>query len=224
MRHGIVILLASVLLAACQQPGATKNPADSAVQAGLPETGDDSAGQSRYFAAETDDLRKQIVTGLVGACFSHYQVEPAFNACLRKDIVRVFDDSGQAQKRCGGVSNIDEFTSCVLDRNIALDLLHRIDAPTPTDADFWTSKEKLKAVVEEAVVSGSIENCGTFQSRSAAEACIDRWLTSKLSLPASLLEKCPTGSNDTERGKCLAEAASIRFVQEHVGRLSEMST
>jgi hypothetical protein len=74
------------------------------------------------------------------------------------------------------------------------------------------------------VVSGSIENCGTLKVKSAAETCIDRWLTSKLSLPANLLERCPTGSNDTERGKCLAEAASIRFVQEHVGRLSEMST
>jgi hypothetical protein len=74
-----------------------------------------------------------------------------------------------------------------------------------------------------AIMIGSAENCGGFHVKTAAQTCIDHWLTSKLELPPELLKRCPTGVDDFARGECIGDAASIRFLRTHLPRLSGTS-
>jgi hypothetical protein len=227
MRYRFFVLLIAMALGACQQPGGAKNPAATPdARADLPTTPNDGTGGARppkYFPVEFGELRKQYLSGLISACFANFQNKPAYNACLRKGVVETFDDSGKAKEGCGANREIDDFSSCVLERNLALDMLHRLDAPTPTGSDFWTSKASMKAAIMKAILIGSAENCGAFHVKSAAQTCTDRWLTSKLDIPPELLQKCPTGTDDIARGECIGDAASIRFLRTHLPRLTGTS-
>jgi hypothetical protein len=225
MHCRLIALLLATALAACQQPsGGNGMAATSDAQADLPAMSDNCIGAAkppRFFPVEFGKLREQFLSGLVNACFAGFQDKPVYDACLRKGILETFDDSGKAQAGCGGNREIGDFSNCVLEHNLALDMLHRLGAPTPAGPDFWSSKQSMKNAILKAIAVGSAENCGAFHVRSAALTCIDRWVTSKLDIPPDLLQKCPTGTDDVARGECIGDATSIRFLRTHLPRLYE---
>jgi hypothetical protein len=67
-----------------------------------------------------------------------------------------------------------------------------------------------------------VANCGSYTKESAILACSDHWLTASLAIPDALSRKCPTDMKDRERGVCLGQAASLRFMRDHIPRLSGM--
>ncbi|HVO03461.1 MAG TPA: hypothetical protein VMT54_14740 [Candidatus Cybelea sp.] len=181
-------------------------------------------GASKYFGPELSAVQEGFAAGLAEACFTHIEVKPDFDTCLRAHIVSAFDDSGLGQQNCAVKANLDEFGDCVVIGNEAIDVLRRLGSDVPSAPGFWTDPAVADGLLRKAVVLGATDNCGKSQSPSAARDCIDHWLTAKLAIPDALEKKCPTKAGAPERNVCLIEASTIRFRQEHLPRLSAIST
>ncbi|MDQ7248220.1 hypothetical protein [Dongia sedimenti] len=218
-----------LFLAACQQP-----PAPGPAAAGsetfienrdIPQDWSARGGEqkSKYFEAEMTDVRKRMISGLLGGCYSHLQNRGEMEACLRKGLVDTFDDSGQGRSNCKSQTDIDGFTDCIVLGNMAVDLAKRLDANIKVDPAVWTGRRPFADFLGKIVVVSTIAACGDAKTEASATTCMFDYLQSKLTVPEALTKKCGHDLSTGERGSCLAQAATVRFLQEHIARLPGLS-
>lgn len=221
MRFWLLGLL-MLTVAACQAPadrGAVPAGSAAAKDAAL-----DTKDAPSFFAPELSDLRFQIAAGLQEACFPHNQLWTEYEGCLRRHIVDAFDDSGLGGQRCADKAKINDFGNCVVNGNAALDVMHRLGATPPTEQSYWSDNKAMNRMLQKATVLGALGHCPGLGTVPAMRACADRWLVSRLGIPSDLAGRCPTSPDDPRRGECLYQAISIRYMQDHVARLTAIST
>ena len=221
MRFWLLGLL-MLAVAACQAPAGRQGApagAASAKNAAL-----DTQDAPSFFASELSDLRFQIAAGLQEACFPHNQRWTEYDGCLREHIIDAFDDSGLGEKRCASKAKINDFGNCIVNGNAALDVMHRLGAAAPSEQSYWSDNQAMNRMLQKATVAGALDHCPGLDTVAAVRACADRWLVSRLSIPSDLADRCPANPGDPRRGECLYQAISIRYMQDHVARLTAIST
>jgi hypothetical protein len=217
-------ILGMLVLAACQQGPATGTaPADSAVGARSdnkdipPDWNGAGEGQeSKYFPAEFKSTRNQMVATMVGGCYQHLRDKADLDRCLRKELVATFDESGEGKRYCEPRLDIDAYTDCVILGNVAVDLARRLDSKVEVDPAIWSGRRAFADFLGKVAVTGAMSACGDVKTEASATACMFDWLLSKLSLPEAMSKKCSPDLVAEERGACLGQAATIRFVQDHL--------
>jgi hypothetical protein len=225
--RGLIALLAVLFLAGCQQlasqDGHSPRTADSA-DASPSSSEFDTMPQEHtsYFEAEAKDLRAHLAADLTTDCYRHLGSSEDFDKCSRAGIVKTFDDSGEGNPNCSKFSGLDAFADCVVTGNAILDAANRLSGPSKPDPKFWTNRRTMDQAFIYSVVKGGTDTCGKFTEKSALLTCIDRWLQSRLELPQQLMSKCPSEVGGDDRGRCLGEAFMVKFMQEHIGRLSTL--
>ena len=218
-----MILLAALLLAACQQTGA----GDKARLA----SGDTEAGGKRslrYFEPEFVDLRAQMIDKLFSACMTHVSATDVMNKCLRDRFASAFDDSHLGRKNCDYHTELGDFIGCVAIGNTFIDVRRRLADNSPVPSGYWSGGHAMVDAVIQSMVARGTESCGKEGSTAEQTTCFDRWYEDRLQLPENLIDRCPeaapgSGSERTDREGCLIEAIIIRFMQDHIPRLDAIS-
>jgi hypothetical protein len=54
--------------------------------------------------------------------------------------------------------------------------------------------------------------------------CLDGLLTDKLDMPSDLLDRCPHGLVNSDRQECFGQAIALRYIRDHVPRVSGLGT
>jgi hypothetical protein len=211
------------LLAACQQPTGTTQPSSSAANSlnDMP-FGAAKSGKMRFFEPEADALGKQLVAGLIEACFNQIADQDRLHGCMRERLAAAFDDSGKGRDQCGHFSDIDAFADCVLVGNVVLQIRHRLDDDTPVAPDFWASRQTMLQAMLKSVLIGAMTNCTGTASEDALVACTDKWFTRQLALPDEFMRRCDAHLSDDDHEACLGEGITVQFMREHIGRLSAL--
>jgi len=233
MRRWLAVL-GLLFLAACQPaPGTTtasapsslsKMPDGSDVPSSWEELGTDGKQKSKYFPAEQKETNNRMVVALIADCYGKLGDKPALDRCLRQDLVAKFDDSGQGKEECAGQAELDPYVACILMGNIIIDFARRIDSEVDIEKSLWNGPRAFSDFIDKVVVSNAIAACNDEQTELAATRCTFDWLISRLALPEALVKKCSQDLAARERTICIAEAASIRFMNEHVSRAPGSST
>jgi hypothetical protein len=203
------LILAALILAACQQSGDTVSPASDAK--------DHRA--LRYFEPEFQALQNQMLLNLADACQSRAAVAASFDRCLREHVATAFDDSGEGRIQCAFHEQFGAFLDCVAMGNTFIDMMRRMTDTSPVPTGFWTGGEIMIRTLSRSIVSKGVANCRSEAAQSSLGDCIDRWFEDRLDLATTLTRRCPSGPDDA-RKSCLVEAVMIRYMQDHVPRLS----
>jgi len=221
-----VFVFGLLFLAACQQAPATGTAHSAAANSSsgysdLPEDWSPSGNvkESKYFAAEQNDVSKRLAAGLFGGCYRYAGDNTAMDRCLRKGLIDAFDDSGQGRRNCKSLSALDAFTDCVVLGNAAVEMLRRMDSKVQIDPADWAGRRSLADVMGKVAVTSGIMACGDAKTESTADKCLFDWYQDKLAVPETLARKCNADLSPHDRGACLGEASIIRYMQDHVARL-----
>jgi hypothetical protein len=201
------LILAALVLAGCQQAG----PAAPAPEAGKKAL--------RFFEPEFAALQNQMLLGLADACQTHAAVAAQFDRCLRERVTAAFDDSGEGRTHCASRADFGEYLDCVATGNTFIDIMRRMTDTAPLPADFWNGGETMIQTLSRSIVSKGVANCPDEATAPALGQCIDRWFEDHLALASSFTKRCPTDP-DENRKVCLVEAVMVRFMQDHVPRLT----
>ena len=205
----VIILLAALFLAACQQAGG--NAPALAKDPNKPES-------LRFFEPELVALQNQLVVNLAEACQAQANAGQQFDRCLRERVSAAFDDSGEGSKNCAFHTAFLEFLDCVALGNTLIDVMRRITDTTPLPAGFWSDGDTMFKTLSRSIIKRGVANCEQADSK-ALGTCIDRWFEDRMQLTATLTARCPSDAPG-DRNACLFEAVMIRFMQDHVPRLS----
>jgi hypothetical protein len=208
----VCLLLMALLLAGCQQAGSA-----------APDAGDELARDRehhalRFFEPEFAALQKQMLVNLVDACVSHAEATVLFDRCLRERVANAFDDSGEGRKQCAFHAEFGEFVDCVAMGNTFLDVMHRMTDTEAPPAGFWSGDDAMVRALSRSIVSNGVANCRSAADGPALNRCIDGWFEDHLQLSADLTRRCPEEAE--ARSACLVEAVMIRFMRDHVPRLT----
>jgi len=218
--------LALLLVAACQQPGAESGAA-SKTAAGAPTTSQfhfDDSNQKQFFPDEIAAMQRELTSRMVDACFSKMTERSNLEQCWRDRLADAFDDSGKGRGACAHFTDTKEYSECLAVGNTVLDVRRRLNDTTPVSAKFWSSPDEMvKAFIKSILIQGA-DSCGLNKSEAAAMDCLDHWLTDKLDMPSELLDRCPHGLANGDRQACFGQAVALRYMREHVGRISGTST
>lgn len=205
---GLILLL---LLTGCQQTG-SQRPADAA-------DGGGGQGRLRFFEPEFAALQGEMMFNLADACQTRSDDVQLFDRCLRDRVASAFDDSGEGRKNCAFHAGFGAFLGCVAMGNTFIDVMHRIADDSPLPHGFWTGDDAMIRALSRSIASRGVTNCADSASQEELDGCIGRWFEQRLELASSLTERCPSGDAEG-RNTCLVEAVTIRFMQDHVPRLS----
>jgi hypothetical protein len=221
-------ILGLLLLAACQQPAA-KAPADTAFGVDTKDIPTDwsapgEAKESKYFAEEFKTMRARMVVVMFGGCYKEMRDPAALDRCLRSELVETFDDSGQGERYCENQSNIDNYTDCIVLGNVVVDAVRRLDAKVEIDPAVWSGRRGFADFFGKVAVVGAVTACIDAKTEYTATTCMFDWLLAKLDLPEAIAQKCSADLVAEERGTCIGQAATIRFVQDHLSRAGGLST
>jgi hypothetical protein len=202
-------IVAALLLTACQQagPNATASNPDPSHQG------------YRFFAAEFAALQNEMLVSLADACQTRAGEADLFDRCLREHVAGAFDDSGEGRTHCAFHAGFGEFVDCVAMGNTFIDLMRRMTDTAPVPDGFWNGGESMIRALSRSIVSKGVANCRSEVSGPTLNRCIDRWFEEHLGLAPDLTSRCPPDTDDA-RTACLVEAMMIRYLQDHVPRLS----
>jgi hypothetical protein len=205
------VIIAALILAACQQTGpstaAQGNAADRTHQ------------PLRFFEPEFAALQNQMLIGLAEACRTRASEATLFDHCLRERVSSAFDDSGEGRVQCAFHTGFGDFVDCIAMGNTFIDLMHRMTDTSPLPNGFWKGGDAMVRTLSSSIVSKGVANCRAEATAPTLNLCIDHWFEEHLALASSLTERCPP-EKDEARTSCLVEAVMIRFMQDHVPRLS----
>ena len=222
-----LVAAAALLLAACQQPSDLQSKPSAPVVAPAPQDsigGDTTSYGVKYFSPEAHEIGRKIGEGLFAACRSNLPAKAKFESCARFRMALAFDDSGAGDRQCSHNVIMDDYMSCLVVGNVVLDVLRRLKDDQPIHDAFWSDLKTMKQVLTRAIVVGGVENCEDSIGTPSAKSCVDNWLSSRLKLPAEMLERCPPSADDPNRGVCIGEAIVVEFMEERIPRLSAVST
>ena len=205
------VIFAALMLAACQQTGSST---------GTPATASDREHQAlRFFEPEFAALQNQMLLSLAEACQTRAAEATLFDRCLRERVAAAFDDSGEGRVHCAFHTGFGDFLDCVAMGNTFIDVMRRMTDTAPLPAGFWNGGDTMINALSRSIVSKGVANCRSEATAPTLNSCIDRWFEDHLALASSLTQRCPS-DNDETRKACLVEAVMIRFMQDHVPRLS----
>jgi hypothetical protein len=207
----VSLLFAGLMLAACQQAGLTAT-SDA-------KSGDSSHRALRFFEPEFSALQNQMLLSLADACQSRAVEVVLFDRCLRDRVATAFDDSGEGRSHCAFHAGFGEFLDCVAMGNTFIDVMRRMTDTAPVPTGFWTGGDAMIRALSRSIVSKGLASCRSEASEPTLNRCIDSWFEEHLGLASALTQRCPSGADDA-RQACLVEAVMIRFMQDHVPRLS----
>src|SRR6185369_802252 len=158
------ILVAALLLAACQQAGP-----------GAPATAEDPNRPEslRFFEPELAALQKQLLVNLADACQAQASQARQFDRCLRERVSTAFDDSGEGRKNCAFHTEFLEFLDCIALGNSLIDEMNRITDTSPLPAGFWSDGDTMFRTLSRSIIKRGVANCGQADTK-ALGACIDR--------------------------------------------------
>jgi hypothetical protein len=221
-------VLGLLLLAACQAPAPGPSPASyqSATSSGtapdeLPgnwnELGKDDQAPSKFFAAEVEQTRNRMMVTLVADCYQQIKDQAAFERCLRKDLAAKFDVSGQGEEKCARQPDLDAYATCMVVGNVSIDFLRRLDSEVKIEEDMWDSPRAFGDMIDKVAISNAVVACRDKTTEAAATTCAFDWILSHVDLPERLAKKCSEDLANRERTACIGEAATIRFIEEHLG-------
>jgi hypothetical protein len=223
-------ILGLLLLAACQQPqaaGTTQAPSQSARSGpsdsqGLPGNWSELGGKDqpapKYFAAEAEKTRSRMMVELVADCYQQLKDEAELNRCLRKDLAAKFDASGQGEDKCALQSDLDAYANCMIVGNVSIDFLRRLDSEIKIDDEIWESPRAFGDYIDKVAISNAVVACRDKQTELAATECAFDWVLSRVDLPERLAKRCSPDLANQERTACIGEAATLRFIEEHLSR------
>jgi len=204
-----MVLLAALVLAACQQAG--NNPSVAAKDPNRPAS-------LRFFEPELAALQNQLVVNLAEASQTQANAGHQFDRCLRERVTAAFDDSGEGSKNCAFHTEFLGFLDCVALGNTLIDVLHRITDTAPLPDGFWSDGDTMFRTLSRSIIKRGVANCEQADTK-ALGACIDHWFEDRMQLASKLTARCPSDAPG-ERNACLFEAVMIRFMQDHVPRLT----
>lgn len=199
------------MLAACQQAGPAK-PVSDKIETGKPQA-------LRFFEPEFAALQKQMLIGLAEACQTHSAVAAQFDRCLRERVSLAFDDSGEGRTQCAFHVGFGEFLDCVATGNTFIDIMRRMTDTAPLPDGFWKGGETMIRTLSRSIVSKGLANCRKESTGPTLGRCIDRWFEDHLALAPNLTKRCPPDEDDNRKA-CLVEAVMIRYMRDHVPRLT----
>jgi hypothetical protein len=207
------VILAALLLTACQQVG--QGGAGNATGTASAT----NAGRPRFFEAEFATLRNEMLVSLADACQTRAGEVDLFDRCLREHVATAFDDSGEGRGHCAFHTSFGEFVDCVAMGNTFIDLMRRMTDTAPLPDGFWNGGKAMVQALSRSIVSKGVANCRSEAADPTLNRCIDRWFEEHLELAPDLTRRCPPDTDDA-RTACLVEAVMIRYMQDHVPRLS----
>jgi hypothetical protein len=205
------LIFAGLILSACQQAG----PATTTAA----KPGDPSHATLRFFEPEFAALQNEMLVNLVDACQTRAAEDALFDRCLRDRVATAFDDSGEGRAHCAFHPGFGEFLDCVTMGNTFIDVMRRMTDTAPVPSGFWTGGDAMIRALSRSIVSKGVASCRSEASAPTLDRCIDGWFEQHLALASSLTQRCPPGT-DNARQACLVEAVMVRFMQDHVPRLS----
>lgn len=207
------IILVALLLTACQQAGPTA-PAATDAKA-------DRSEPLRFFEPEFVALENQMLLSLADACQTRAAVVELFDRCLRDRVATAFDDSGEGRTECAFHRGFGDFVDCVAVGNTFIDVMRRMTDTSPLPAGFWKGGDAMVQTLSRSIASRGVANCRmqAAEPGPGLDRCVDRWFEDHLALASSFTQRCPSGE-DQGRKACLVEAVMVRFMQDHVPRLS----
>jgi len=200
------VIIAVLILAGCQQTG----PATTAQEA---------APHLRFFEPEFAALQNEMLANLAEACRTRAAETTAFDRCLREHVATAFDDSGEGRVHCASRAGFGDFVDCIAMGNTFIDLRRRMTDTSPLPDGFWKGGDAMVRALSSSIVSKGVANCRNAATGPTLNNCIDHWFEDHLALAAALTDRCPPEKDDS-RTACLVEAVMIRFMQDHVPRLS----
>lgn len=203
------LIAAALMLAACQQAG----PSTTA-QGHAPDS-----AKLRFFEPEFAALQKEMLVSLAEACQTRAAEAALFDRCLRDRVSSAFDDSGEGRVHCAFHTGFGDFVDCIAMGNTFIDLRRRMTDTSPLPSGFWTGGDAMVRALSSSIVSKGVANCRSEATAPTLDRCIDHWFEDHLALASSLTERCPP-DQDEARTSCLVEAVMIRFMQDHVPRLT----
>ena len=220
----LLAILALLLVAACQQPTST-GTAKGDDGRSLSETdGELQTGEHlRYFRPEADKVTSELLSALIAACYGQIHETDRFQGCLRERMALAFDDSGLGRTKCDHYTDLDKYADCLILGNMVLQLRKQLSDDTPPEADFWTSKDAMMHAVVKSLAIGALVDCATTGDENAMASCIDQWFARRAELPQEYVDRCQSEPGK-EREVCLGQAATLKFMRDHVGRVSGLST
>src|SRR5581483_1459319 len=139
----LIVLLAALLLTACQQAG--NDAPVAANDPGKPQS-------LRFFEPELAALQKQLLINLAEACQAQSNAAQPFDRCLRDRVTAAFDDSGEGRKNCAFHTQFLEFLDCVALGNTLIDVLHRITDSTPLPTGFWSDGDAMFKTLSQSII------------------------------------------------------------------------
>ncbi len=207
----VAVIIATLMLAACQQTGPTS----------ASKTADAEPGRQafRFFEPEFAALQNQMLVSLADACQTRAADASLFDHCLRERVATAFDDSGEGRKQCAFHTGFGDFLDCIAMGNTFIDVMRRMTDDEPLPTGFWKGGDVMVRTLSRSIVSKGVANCSNQTSGPTLNRCIDRWFEDRLALASDLTRRCPPGE-DQSRTACLVEAVMVRFMQDHVPRLS----
>jgi hypothetical protein len=204
----VPVVLFALMLSACQQP-APDVPA-SANDAQQPPL--------RFFEPEFAALQNQMLIGLASGCRMRASEAALFDRCLRERTAAAFDDSGEGRTHCAFHPGFGDFFDCIAMGNTLIDVMRRMTDTSPLPAGFWDGNDAMIRALSRSIVSRGVANCRTDATAPTLNRCIDQWFEDHLALVPDLTRRCP--SQVDTRQACLVEAVMVRFMRDHVPRLS----
>ena len=207
----LLVIFAALMLAACQQPGPTTPMAA--------KDADHKHRPLRFFETEFTALQNQMLVNLADACQARASEATQFDRCLRERVALAFDDSGEGRTHCAFHTTFGEFLDCVATGNTFIDVMRRMTDTSPLPTGFWDGGDAMVQALSRSIVSKGVANCRSEVASPTLNHCIDQWFEDRLALASSLTQRCPSDA-DEARTTCLVEAVMIRFMQDHVPRLS----
>jgi hypothetical protein len=211
------VILAVLLLSACQQPG--QDAAGGTAGHATATSADPSPPGYRFFEAEFTTLKNEMLISLADACQARAGEIDLFDRCLRERVASAFDDSGEGRTHCAFHSAFGEFVDCVAMGNTFIDLRRRMTDTSPLPEGFWNGGKDMIRALSRSIVSKGVANCRSQTTDPTLNSCVDRWFEEHLELAPDLTRRCPPDTNES-RTACLVEAVMIRYMQDHVPRLS----
>jgi hypothetical protein len=207
----LVLILLALIATGCQQSGPHTTAATTA--------GAQQHPALRFFEADFSALQDQMMLDLADACQSRAADVALFDRCLRDRVATAFDDSGAGRAQCAFHTGFGAFLDCVAMGNTFIDVMHRMTDTSPLPKGYWSGGDTMIRALSRSVVSRGAANCRSEASAPTLDRCIDHWFEDRLNLMPSLTKRCPPDKDQT-RTACLVEAVMIRFMQDHVPRLS----
>src|SRR5690348_9583909 len=118
------VIIAALLLAACQQTGPSTTAQGNAAE----------HPHLRFCWSAFAALQHEMLASLAEACRTRASETTLFDRCLRERIASAFDDSGEGRVNCAFHTGFGDFVDCIAMGNTFIDLRHRMTdtSPLPT--------------------------------------------------------------------------------------------